>query len=79
MTKKHFIALADAIRCTKPEHTGEYDDGTTVGMMEQRSQQWEHDVRSLAAFCESQNPRFNRARWMGYIKGTNGPNGGTPK
>lgn len=30
----------------------------------------------LADFCESQNPRFKRERWIGYINGTNGPCGG---
>lgn len=33
----------------------------------------------LAGFCEAQNPRFNRSRWLGYIRGTNGPNGGKAK
>lgn len=33
-------------------------------------------VASLAGFCEEQNPRFNRHRWLGYIAGTNGRNGG---
>ena len=33
-------------------------------------------IEALADFCESQNPRFNRERWFGYINGTNGINGG---
>ena len=32
---------------------------------------------ALADFCQSQNSNFNRERWLGYIAGTNGPNGGT--
>jgi hypothetical protein len=36
-------------------------------------------VDSLADFCQSQNPRFNRERWLGYIAGTNGKNGGAVK
>ena len=30
----------------------------------------------LASFCKSQNGRFLRERWLGYIRGENGPNGG---
>ena len=30
----------------------------------------------IADFCANQNPHFNRARWLGYIAGTCGPNGG---
>jgi hypothetical protein len=35
-------------------------------------------VFDLANFCQERNPRFNRERWLGYINGTNGPNGGKP-
>lgn len=34
---------------------------------------------TLADFCKSQNGQFNRQRWMGYIRGENGPSGGTVK
>ena len=57
MTKKHFIALADAIKQTHVTFTSEHLD-------------------VLADFCREQNPRFDRARWLGYIRGENGPNGG---
>ncbi len=30
----------------------------------------------LASYCAEMNPRFDRARWFGYINGTCGPNGG---
>ncbi len=79
MTKKHFIALADAIRATKPEHTGEYDDGTTIGEMNARVNQWDKDVVMLADFCKQQNDRFDRERWLGYIAGRCGSNGGKVK
>jgi hypothetical protein len=36
----------------------------------------DYQISILAAFCEAQNPRFNRERWLGYIAGTNGPSGG---
>jgi hypothetical protein len=31
---------------------------------------------TLAAFCKSRNGNFMRERWMSYIKGECGPNGG---
>lgn len=34
------------------------------------------EIQLLASFCEEQNPRFNRERWLGYIAGSNGKNGG---
>lgn len=65
MSKKHFIALADAIRAHNlmPIYPG---------------QQWFSDdqIETLADFCQSQNGNFKRDRWIGYIKGENGPNGG---
>jgi hypothetical protein len=65
MTKKHFIALADAIR--------EFNDAGF--QMEFRADQ----IDCLAAFCQRQNPRFNTQRWVDYIGGHCGPNGGAIK
>jgi hypothetical protein len=39
-------------------------------------EQWEWDIQAVADFCAAQNPRFDRARWLGYIAGECGPNGG---
>ena len=70
MSKKDFIALADAIK----EHnriainSGE----TTVLFMT------EH-LDTLADFCKAQNSDFMRGRWVGYIDGECGPNGGDIK
>ena len=33
-------------------------------------------IERLADFCESQSPNFNRSRWLDYIAGKCGPNGG---
>jgi hypothetical protein len=65
MTKKHFIALADAIREFQYSHSAEAD-----------IQYEEIHLNHLADFCQAQNPQFNRERWLGYIAGTNGKNGG---
>jgi hypothetical protein len=69
MTKKHFIALADFIRL----HNLGADPATYVTAFDA-----EH-LKTLAAFCKSQNANFNTDRWLAYIAGECGPNGGTSK
>jgi hypothetical protein len=64
MTKKNFIALADTIKA----HNAFRRVDTVAFTAEQ--------INSLADFCAAQNPQFNRGRWLGYIAGTNGKNGG---
>jgi len=66
MSKKHFIALADHIRLHN-RFCQEKDTFTVEQLAE------------LATFCYQQNPRFNRERWMDYIAGKCGPNGGKVK
>lgn len=36
-------------------------------------------IYALAEFCQEQNPQFKRERWLGYVRGTNGKNGGEIK
>lgn len=36
-------------------------------------------VASLADFCVAQNPAFKRDRWIKYVAGQCGPNGGEKK
>lgn len=33
----------------------------------------------LASFCKSRNGRFMRERWLAYVRGECGPNGGKTK
>jgi hypothetical protein len=70
MTKKHFVALADAIRDYN-ENSFEHGTNTASPLRFTHTQ-----MIRLADFCESQNDRFNRKRWLGYIAGKNGKNGG---
>ena len=73
MTKKHFIALADTIR-TYNRGAGRKSPPMGSPVVFTHTQ-----LLALADFCQSQNPRFNRARWLGYVRGENGPNGGKVK
>lgn len=36
-------------------------------------------IDAVADFCASQNPRFMRGRWLAYMRGECGPNGGEIK
>ena len=60
MTKKHFIKLAEYLR-------------DTAGYCEPFTP---NQLAHLANFCHSENANFKRGRWLGYIKGENGPCGG---
>jgi hypothetical protein len=65
MTKKHFIALADALRATQPPiHPSK------VWM------QWAKDRNAIADVCQKFNGNFKSERWFDYIDGECGPNGG---
>lgn len=72
MSKKNFIALADAIR----EHNrlAAYIDAPSGEQRFTKDQ-----IDTLARFCAQQNGQFNRQRWLDYINGECGPNGGKPK
>lgn len=63
MTKKHFVLLADMIK----EHN------RVLSMRDNFSA--EH-LDTLASFCKRVNSNFNRDRWLDYIAGKCGPNGG---
>lgn len=67
MSKKHFIALADALRETKPE------GGT------EKAVQWQKDVDAIIGFCKSQNSQFDATIFRGYLNGECGPSGGKIK
>ena len=69
ITKKDFIALADAIRNTNLDFRVHTDPVPPPPFTPSQ-------IDVLAEFCHSRNPRFNRARWLGYIHGECGPNGG---
>jgi len=70
VTKKDFIALADAIRDSN--RTAE-----NCGISDYEFNQLQLNI--LAAFCSQQNSRFNRERWLSYIAGECGKNGGKVK
>ena len=67
MQKRHFITLANKLKGMHPSCSPVFDD---IGA-------WHALVDSLADWCQSENPRFNRERWISYINGECGPNGGS--
>lgn len=81
MSKKDFIALADAIR----EANRVARAGTAEGSAERTRTYYvsggfgEDHLNTLASFCRSQNPAFMRGRWLSYIAGECGPGGGAVK
>lgn len=67
MTKKDFVALADAIRAHNKYYAGSPDADNF----------FDCHLNTLADFCKRQNVDFKRERWLGYIAGTTVKNGGT--
>jgi hypothetical protein len=67
MSKKHFIELADMIR--------EHNNRNPFNRQEFTPDQ----IATLAEFCKSQNSAFMRDRWIAYINGECGKNGGKVK
>jgi len=65
MTKIDFIDLADYIK--------------EVAIPGAPCEFHQDQINYLADFCYQQNPAFNRDRWLGYIAGHNGKNGGKIK
>jgi len=63
MTKKSFIALANAIRS--------HNNGA-----ENAERFTQKELDTLADFCQRENPNFMRDRWFDYIAGKCGQNGG---
>lgn len=66
MSKRHFIALADALRAEKP--------GTNWNS--NKMVQWELDVKAIADVCQRFNSNFKRQRFLDYVNGLCGPCGG---
>jgi hypothetical protein len=61
MSKQDFIALADVIREANLLNADTF---------------YSDSIALLASFCQQQNSAFKRDRWLAYIAGECGPNGG---
>ena len=53
MSKKHFKALAEALKYEKP----------SVNWCPNKMAQWINDVRAIADVCASANPNFDREKF----------------
>lgn len=62
MTKKHFIALADALKAQKPAPHWDANKWT----------QWRLDVKAVTDVCAEQGAKFNRSKFLSYIGDTEG-------
>lgn len=69
MSKRDFVALADAIK----EHNRIEQGIAGLHGFSMR------ELDCLARFCAWSNPNFLRDRWLDYIAGKCGPNGGNVK
>lgn len=69
MNKKLLISLANLIR----DHNAAVRAGHSQSAFD-----GEH-ISTLADFCARENPAFKRDRWVDYIAGKCGPNGGPAK
>jgi hypothetical protein len=69
MSKKHFIALADTIK----EHNRLSNAGLPYVAFSNSQ------IEALADFCQQQNSDFKKDRWLAYIAGECGQNGGAIK
>ena len=69
MSKRHFIALADAIRNHNSAASHPLGGGRFTAFTDDQ-------LRALSYFCHKMNSSFNTERWHDYIAGKCGPNGG---
>jgi hypothetical protein len=60
ITKKYLIAVGQLIKDAR----GTSDEFSTS------------QIHSMASMFRRHNPRFSRERWIGFVMGVNGPNGG---
>ena len=76
MTKKHFIAFANALKASKPE--GKYTPYATLVTLSPSETQsavidnarwntWKDLVQTVATVCASSNGRFSRSTFYGFI------------
>jgi hypothetical protein len=63
MTRKHFIALADALRSARPLKP--INPNVLTDMAES---QWDVDCRKIADVCRQFNPYFQREKFLAYTR-----------
>ena len=76
MSKKDFIALADAIKTAKGNGLGPSGRQVSTAHVEGWNDGRNEVIEALIVFMRSQNPNFMESRWRDYLAGKCGPNGG---
>jgi hypothetical protein len=64
MTKKDFVALARALRGSRPAE----DDYSTASDSNDKLEQWQADVAAVAEVCAKANPSFKRDKWLDAVE-----------
>lgn len=72
MTKKDFIAIGSVLEELHPSSLRLEEDEARGA-----ERQWARTVERLADLFQTKNPRFMRERWLDFVHGRCGPNGGS--
>jgi hypothetical protein len=68
MSKKDFIIIADALRAVRASYAPHWDANLFRAC--------DDNIKAIADTLAANYPRFNRSRWIDYVNGECGPNGG---
>lgn len=63
MTRKHFVAMAAALRTAQPAPPAAGDRRFTTAEAEAAYDQWQEDVSRVADVLATTNPSFDRGRF----------------
>lgn len=67
MTKKQFEDLAARLRAMRPGDENKFASAKAKHIAAGKLEQWQEMVRGMADFCQAQNPRFSRGRFLSAV------------
>jgi hypothetical protein len=75
MTQKDYVAIAAALASTRPSYEEVDPQYREMALIRQAQQlQWEHVCRVVGDVCATDNPRFNRIRFVQACMAVSGGN-----